>query len=503
MSVIDETLQALGVAKAQGAEGLRKTWVEPSSPISGLVPYDLEAPAKTLYSVITPLRSRTARAGGGKGTQANWRAITGINTNGISAGVGQGNRGGMISTSTADYFAAFRTLGLEDAVDFEAESASQGFDDLRSQAVEGLLRSLFIQQEKILLGGNASVGLGATPVPTVATAITGGTIGVSAVVHVRCVALTLAGYLNSTIAGGIPVGEVARVNVDGSTDLYGGGTAGVSADASVTTDATATTNSVSASVASVPGAVAYAWFWGATAAGATLGAITTINSMITGVAAGVGTQTPGTAGVSWVADHSADSLVYDGLLAQVAKSGSNSYLHAMATGVAGTGTALTSDGSGGIVEIDDALKSFWDNYRLSPTDLYVSSQEQEGITKKILANAGGSGAQRFTVDVKDGLIAGGFKVTSYLNKYAMDGAMEIPIHLHPNLPAGTILFYTDKLPYPLSNVVNVTQVRLRRGYYQLEWPLRSRKYEFGVYSDEVLQNYFPPAFGVINNIAAG
>jgi len=104
------------------------------------------------------------------------------------------------------------------------------------------------------------------------------------------------------------------------------------------------------------------------------------------------------------------------------------------------------------------------------------------------------------VDVRDGMIAGGIMVKEYLNRFSMAGGQVIPIRIHPNLPAGTILITTSKLPYPLSNVTNVMQVRTRQDYYQIEWPLRSRKYEYGVYADEVLQHYFPPSMGVINNI---
>lgn len=501
MSLVEDTLRALGLAKGAAAgDQFKKAWTQSNSATSGLTEYDLEAPAKTLYPVITPLRNRTPRVGGGRGIQANWRAITGVNINGMSAGVGEGNRGGVIATSTADYFAAFRTLGLEDNVTFEAESAAEGFDDVRARAVEGLLRSLFIQQERLMVGGCASQGLGTTPTPTLAAVGSGGSIPTTTTVHVRCVALTLEGYLNSSIAGGIPAGQLTRTNADGSTDVYGGGTAAISADASVATSANS--SSVTASVAAVTGAVAYAWFWGATAAGATLGAITTINSVVITTATGTGTQSPSSAGVDWTADHSTNSLVYDGLLTQIVKTGSNSYVAVQPTGTAGTGTALTADGNGGIVEVDAALKAFWNNYRLSPSDIWVNSQEQENMTKKIL-QGGSNAAQRFMVEVKDGLVAGGFKITSYLNKFAMEGATELPVKLHPNIPPGTILFTTDKLPYPLSNVRNVLQVRMRKGYYQLEWPLRSRKYEYGVYSDEVLQNYFPPAFGIITNIGNG
>jgi len=47
------------------------------------------------------------------------------------------------------------------------------------------------------------------------------------------------------------------------------------------------------------------------------------------------------------------------------------------------------------------------------------------------------------------------------------------------------------------------QVRTRQDYYQIEWPPRARRYETGVYADEVLRRYFPPSMAVIANIAAG
>jgi hypothetical protein len=59
------------------------------------------------------------------------------------------------------------------------------------------------------------------------------------------------------------------------------------------------------------------------------------------------------------------------------------------------------------------------------------------------------------------------------------------------------------LPSLMSNVGSVVQVRTRQDYYQIEWPPRARRYETGVYADEVLQHYFPPSMAVIANIAAG
>ena len=59
-----------------------------------------------------------------------------------------------------------------------------------------------------------------------------------------------------------------------------------------------------------------------------------------------------------------------------------------ATGTAGTGTPLTSDGAGGISEFEVAFVNFYNKYRLSPTVIYVSSQELVNITKKVIGNGG-------------------------------------------------------------------------------------------------------------------
>ncbi len=39
------------------------------------------------------------------------------------------------------------------------------------------------------------------------------------------------------------------------------------------------------------------------------------------------------------------------------------------------------------------------------------------------------------------------------------------------------------------------------GYYQTEWPRRTRAYEYGVYTDQVLQNFFMPGMYVLTNLS--
>ena len=493
-----ETLNALKAAHGNPDLELMKAWTQSANPVAGLTAYDLEGPAKTLYPVLSPLRNMIPRVPAKGGIQANWRAVTGINVAGLSAGVSQGNRGGIIATTLKEYMAAYRGIGLEDYVTFEADYAAGTFDDVKARAVEGLLRAFMIQEERIILGGNSAAGLGTTATPIVTTATTGGSIPNSTTVSVICVALTLEGFLNGSVAGGIPA-QVSRTNADGTVDIYGGGSARKSAAASVATGGAGGTHVVNATVTYPRGAVAFAWFWGAAGA-ETLGAITGINSVQITVAAGTGTQTAASMPAS---DQSVNAFVFEGLIPQLAEPTSGAYYKALPTGVAGTGTPLTNDNAGGIVEIDDALASFWEVSRLTPTAIWVSAREMNNITKKVLANPGGTGAIRYVADMGRNMTGGGVAVTSYLNRYGMGAAREIPINLHPYMPPGTIMFTSNEPPYPLSNIGNVLQIRERRSYYQIEWPLRTRKYEYGIYADEVLQNYFPPSMGLIQNVGNG
>lgn len=502
-----ETLALLKVAQSS-PDDIIKSFVQPGSATAGLQAYNLEAPSKKMYPVLTPLRNSIARIGGGYATQANWKAITNINVNNIRAGIGEGKRGGVITHAQSEYFAAFRGFGLENNVTFEANYASKNYEDVKALAVQQTLEATMIQEERLILGGNTSVSMGTTPTPSLVAATSGGSLA-DATWSVICVALGLQAYLDvvgvnngSTgqyfnAATAIVPGVISRTNADGSTDSFGGGSAQKSAAATVAVSGGSGAGKVTASVAPVSGAVGYAWFLGA-AGSEKLVAVTSINSAVFTAAADSGAQAASTLAAS---DNSTSALDFDGLLYQAVKSGSGAYVKQMATGTAGTGTPLTSDGSGGIVEFEEAFLYFYNRYRLSPTKIYVSTQELVNITKKVIAN-GGAPLLKLNANIgaQTNAIAAGVVVGSYWNKVT---GTEVPLVVHPNMPAGTIFFYTEKLPYPLANVSNVAQMLLRQDYYQIEWPLRTRKYEYGVYADGVLQHYAPFSMGVITNIANG
>ncbi|MBP2638373.1 MAG: hypothetical protein H6Q72_4280 [Firmicutes bacterium] len=464
---------------------------------TGLNYYDLQAGAKLLYPVLSPFRNELPRVKGNGGTATHWKAVTGVNVANLALGISEGQRNAFMSITEKDYLATYASIGLDNFVNFEADESSENFEDVKALASRSLLQSMMMGEEKIIVGGNASVSLGTTPTPSLAAG-TAGSLA-AGTYSVICVALTYDGLMNSSITGGVP-NKISRNNADGSTDTYGGGSAIQSSSATVTT--TGTSGSIAASVTAVQGAFGYAWYWGASGS-EKLGAITTINSVAISADA-AGSQLATALDSS---DWSTNSKVFDGYLTQICNSDSGSYFKSLATGTAGTGTTLTSNGAGGITEIDEALLSFWENYKLSPDEIVVSSQELQNITNKVIAG-GGTPLFRFNVDGQNGTasdvtVTAGAIVGSYLNKFAMDGGVLIPVRLHPYMPKGTIMFRKKTIPYPLSNVTNIAEIRYLRDYYQIAWPIKTRRYEYGVYAREVMPIYFLPAFGAITNIANG
>ena len=488
---INETLEAMRKAQAEGSEALAKAFTQGT----GLVAYDLQAPALALYpflAMMTMLRNEIPRVGGGGDTATRWKAITGINTGNVHPGVSEGNRGALVSTTVANYLAAYAGFGLEDTVSFESDYAAQGFDDVKARARLGLLRSLMLAEENQLLGGNASLALGTTPTPTLAAAGSGATLP-ALTYSVICVALTAQGWQRTSLANGVP-GQITKTNVDASTDTINGGAAQKSAAA---TQAVTLGQTLSCSVAAVEGAVGYAWFVGASGS-ERLEFLTTINSLA------VSAPLNGTrqlASALTAADYSKDAVYnVDGLLT-FAKSANNSIVQALATGTPGTGTGLTSDGAGGITEINNLLQNLFDAYRIGIDELLVSSAGIRTINKLCISN-GGAPLFRFVMDDTGGQpgLSAGATIGSYLNPITNQ---LIRVRVHPNMPAGTILGYAREIPYPLNGVGNVMQVKTRREYYSIDWPvgIQGRKYPYGVYCDEVLQHFAPFAMMKLYNVA--
>lgn len=480
--------------KATQGPDLQKTFTQSSNQLTGLTAFSLEAPAKTFYPMLTPLRNMLPRAVGGVGIQANWRAITGVNSQRARVGVSEGNRGQNQAVTIREYAAVFRTIGIDSFVTEEARLAGEGFDDVEARAVQSNLNALMVAEEMLILGGLGTYGLGQPTGLTAAAVVGGGSIGNTIAVNVRVCALTLEGYVDAL--GGTVAGLITRQTANGVTDTFGGGYS--RASAVVVANTTGANSRVQCAVTPVRGAVAYAWFVSNNDANVMrLMAVTTTSATtITALPAG----TEPLLGADLIAnDRSQNALSFDGFFSLIASNNSGAYWQALPNGV-GQGTPLTSDNAGGIVEIDAVLRWYWDNHRIGPQKMFVNAQELNNFRRLGIIGTSAS-TQRFVfnTDQRNILLSG--RVRGYTNPFAMGGAQEVTIELHPNVPPGTIFFMCQSLPYSLPGVTDVNRILCRRDYYQLVYPQTRRAKEFGVYSDQLLQTYFPPANAVLTNIA--
>ena len=486
-----ETMAMLKGSLANGSQQLAKTITTGT----GLVAYDLQAPAKNLYPQITPLRNaipRVSRAGNA-GTATNWKQITSILGSGYNAmgWVPEGQRSGTMSYVTANKAATYVKIGEEDSITVEAMAAAQGFEDENAMMTFRLLQKMMQKEEFAILGGNQSLSLSTPSAPVTSASGSGATLP-ALTYSVIVVALTLEGFGNSSLTGGVATQQTIN-GADGKTFVLNGGSSNKS---SATTQAVTLGQTLFASTPAVNGAVGYAWYTG-TAGSEKLEKITTINSA-TFSAPLAGT---GQAATAITANNSANAnTAFDGLLTTAFNSGI-SYVSSMATGTAGTGTTLTASGTGTVVEIDNMLRSMWDTSRISPTVIYVNSQELQNIKNKCLSNASAP-LLHINQQIGDGkgfMMTAGGRTAYYFNPFQVDGGTMIPIRVHPNLPAGTILAYAEQLPtwYQSNEVPNVAEVITRRDYYRMDWPQITEAMDYGDYAQEVLAIYAPFAMGVL------
>src|SRR5437660_6708004 len=425
---------------------------------TGLVGYDLQAPAKNLFPVVTPIRKSLPRVGGGTGTASNWRQVTALTGSGFDAMgcVPEGQRSGQMSYTTATKSASYVTIGEEDAASYEAISTGRHFEDIQARMTFRLLQKLMLKEEMAVLAGNASLQLGTPATPVLSASGTGATLP-AATCSVIAVALTLEGYQNSALATGVATTKTIT-GADGKTFVLSGGSSNKSTNA---TQVVTSGQTLFASVTALQGAVAYAWYVG-TAGAETLQAITTINS-----ATFTAPLTGGQQAVSAVtADNSANaSYAYDGLLTAALKAGSNAYVSLLPTGTAGTGTPLTASGRGSVNEIDTMFQQMWNQYQVSPTVLYVNVQELKNITAKVLTNAT-SPLLRYEVSADGNAydLAAAGAVSFYFNPFAVNGGLRIPVRIHPRVPAGTIIGWAENLPiqYQSNEVPNVAEIKSRQ-----------------------------------------
>jgi len=466
---------------------------------AGLYGVDIQEGAKLVVPVVTPvineLPRRMAGTGGSQvGVATTIRRITSYDTSFNQGGVPEGKRNADLQFQSDSKTFTYATLSVDNSVTFEAVSAGAGFDDVLAKtklATIGQLKK--IEERNVVFGNATTIALGTPVTPTIASAATAGTFPASALSCI-VVALTAQGMTNARATNG-HVYPATTANVvpqaltggqPGDTFTYGGGSSIKSAAGTVTPgDAI---HGVTVTTTAIQGAAGYAWFIGASGSEVLHGI--TSNNTATFANPVTGTQAAAT---NFTVDNSKNAYGYDGLLYQALASGSNSY-------VSNNGAAkLTTNGAGGITEIDTALATMYQNYQLSVDRIYVNIVDLQTIRNLIIKNNGAPLIRQNTEANPAGIVGSPY-VIGVLHPVT---GQQIDIKVHPDIPQGTVLGYSTRLPYQLADLANPIEVVVRREYYEIDYARVNPTFQFGIRLEATPACYFTPSMMVIYNIAPG
>ena len=471
---------------SQAWDRLSKEWTLTNPLSTGLVPYDLEAPAKLLTPRPTPLRNSIPRVKGqggarrfkvisgftGTGTGGQTTTQPGITESTTNAGPGGLSyiRGPYISYAGFDVTLSYVTTSLSDSVSWQAEYQGQGFEDIRSLSNTALLYSTMLLDERLMIYGRGTTGngyAGALAAPSVSLS------GVSA---------SLSPSGTSSFAAGSPWVIVAAdagdlLGTTGTTMHQGPATtaASVSLTAGQAIQVSVVTDS--------PGALGYNLFVGSVSTGPFYYAGRT------GYATGYITSQPssGPVATSGQADQSAVPTNYDGLLTNVAASGG--YVKRL-------NAALSVLNPG--AEFQNAFGSLYESVKSDPEEIWLNGFDRLQLSNAIVNNSSNSSAYRVFVPNSDmGGVKAGVVVQSLLNEVT---GSEIPITVHPWFPQGNALIRQKTLPIPDSNVAETSVMVLPQDYVAVQWPVTQFTYDASTFEIGTFCHYAPAWNGLIQGI---
>ena len=447
----------------------------------------------SLIPVNTPFRDMLARTRPKMGAKhADWRVLVNVNNTQPDPATAFDYAAALVNLSELDVSALYGKLGAGYTVTQDAIDLAGGYNDAKATAIFNALNQFKIGEDKKAIGGQ-NFALTTPGTPTVTQSDTGGSIAASTVVNVKVAART------------------------GSNYFYGGSTI-ASAQGTVTTSTVAAaTHSAVATVTAVRGAVAYDWYVGSfyytttTVNKVTITAIPTANQAapsLPGLYATAPTAVP-------TADGSAKPNDFNGLLATLA----GDYATGGATGLVTPGTGTSSgayfkslDGAGftisgaNVTELDNLNQAIFDTVQLSPDAYMVSSQQATELSAAILSSTASETFFQPNLAGRSEAVLGAF-VGWYVNKAA--GGTPIKIEVMPNLPPGTLIARTDRVPFPNSGISNVCEIRCLRDIADYEYAAARNagvagggpRFDGETYANEVFVNRAPVAMGVLSNIS--
>jgi len=441
----------------------------------------------SLVPVVTPFRNATPRVKPPQGANvAYWRALLDVTNAQPNPAVGNDFAGGLVEFEEQDVFAPFVPLRLTGRVTQDAIDIAEGYENALAVATMQTVNQLMIGEDKHGLMGQA-YALPAIATPGLTVSATGGSIGTAAV--------------NVKVA--------ARSGIN----YYYGGSGIASAQASVTPTA-GTTNSVTATVAAVKGAVAYDWY----VAGFYY-TTTTVNTVVITSIPTANQPLPSLPDLSATAptavptaDTSFSANYFNGLIASVLGDFGPTSMVTPGTGTnSGSyyasldGAALAVNGAA-IAQVDAMNLAIWNKAKLSPTRYLMNATQSQEIANDILGStAATTFLQPQDIESRQNVVAGG-ALGWYLNK-AVGGAA-IRVEVHPNVPPGTLIAVTDKIPYPGANIDAPMRFRVQRDYSQFAYGANfvagtlggGPRQDFDVTVRETFELKAPLTCGVLSNV---
>ena len=484
---------AVSAAKAQQAD-LTKAWTF-SNPSTQLVPYDLLPVVQLLVNRKTPLVDRIP-TGPAEGTAHHYDQVTGwsnagqggvpnllagLNSDSISTAFGPVSlrRGVQIAYATTSGAVIMIEHGLSDQVDWGIGYAMEGLQDARQLSHTGLLwASLGAKEREHLYGRGSQTGYaGALAAPTAvsaaAAAATGGQVGNTADVanlYIYVCANSGAGdsvastVVNSTALSAV-TGDVLNVSFTGSSgalfyDIFAGTTTGI----------------------------ANAYYYGSTQ----FSGVSAFAMQFTGAGTGgvntTGAQPP-------AADASASANSYDGLLTVAANPAKAGYTKVL-------NSTLSTSTPG--VEIQAAFAGLYGqgiggNFNLAdPDEIFLTASIRRQISELLKTTS--STNYRFTAQISEnGVMLGGL-VTGIQNETT--GKDNVPLTVHPYMPAGSILVQSFTLPIPDSRVSNTVMEREVQPFMAIDWPDIQMSWDISSYWYSALVHYAPAWSGSITGVNA-
>ena len=483
-----------------------------TSPVStGLVMYDLEAPAKMLTPKPTPLRNQLPRRRG-VGVNHQYKRITGFTgtgtggvgviragitdatqTNFAPSGAGQSlyyARGPKISYAGDSATVPYIQFGVSDQVPWSAQFAGQGFQDIRALSKNALIWSSMLIEERMLLYGRGTAAgfSGVLAAPTGVAGLSRSPVGSE-------VAVT--GFTTSLWVR--VVAEMGDFGVSQATAV----SSAIAIAASQVTDITYTlpAGATGARVFVATGAAdpgdASRWLYvgAGSATTPTPGGRSGYNTLtLQGplpTSGTVPTAYPTTSGTTvnlTSADGgSAVATEYDGLLAYAtgANTGYTTKLNAA--------FSTTNPGT----EYQTAFAAMWDAVKADPDRIWMSGSDRKQLSDSVKGSANSNYTIRLAQDDIGGFTLGTV-ATTITNETS--GGKDLAIMVHPWLPQGNSIIMSDTLPIPDTNVDSVLAVYNVQDLMGVDWPVNQFAYECSSYWFGTLVCYAPAWLGSVVGI---